>query len=54
MNQEPQDKLEVSRDVVEQLNAMVRNCAQSAAYGDGPDMSPPGPPPTPSLSSIDS
>jgi hypothetical protein len=46
MNQEPQDKLEVSRDVVEQLNDMVRNSAASSAYGQAPGMTPPGPSPT--------
>lgn len=47
MNQEPQDKLEVSTDVVEQLNGMVRNSATIGAHGQGPDMAP-GPGPTPS------
>jgi hypothetical protein len=45
MNQDSKEKLEVSRDVVEQLNAMVRNCATSVGNGQGP--SSPGPPPNP-------
>jgi hypothetical protein len=45
MNQEPQEKLEVSSDVVKQLNGMVRDCAASTGYGQGPDTSP-GPSPS--------
>lgn len=47
MNQDPQDKLEVSPDVIEQLNDMVRNSASIGTYDQGPDKSPPGPTPTP-------
>lgn len=47
MNQEPQDKLEVSNDVVEQLNDMVRNGAAAGNSAQGPDMQP-GPGPAPS------
>lgn len=45
MNQESQDKLEVSTDIVEQLNDMVRNAVAASAYGHGPDMTP-GPSPS--------
>lgn len=46
MNQDAQEKLEISRDVVEQLNGMVRSSAAAGAYGQGPDTSPgPGPAP---------
>jgi hypothetical protein len=44
MNQVQQEKLEVSRQVVEQLNGMVRNGAASNPHG--PDTAPgPGPAP---------
>ena len=46
MNQEPQDKLEVSTDLVEQLNDMLRTSAAAGAYGQAADMTPPGPSPT--------
>jgi hypothetical protein len=51
MNQETQGKLAVSRDVVEQLNAMARNSAAPANYAQDPRS--PGPPPTPNNSSVD-
>ncbi|MEO8673876.1 MAG: hypothetical protein ABI411_21410 [Tahibacter sp.] len=49
MNQKAQEKLEVSRDVVEQLNTMVRSSAGRGGPDQGPDTSPPGPPPTPQV-----
>ena len=53
MNQEPQDKLEVSSDVVEQLNGMVRGGATAGKSAQGPDMQP-GPGPAPSNPRIES
>ena len=47
MNQETKGKLEVSRDVVEQLNAMVRDSAGPAGYSQAPRT--PGPSPSTSL-----
>ncbi len=46
MNQETRGKLEVSKDVVEQLNAMARNSAAPVGYGQAPRA--PGPTPSPS------
>jgi hypothetical protein len=46
MNPKSQEKLEVSENVVEQLNAMARNCASPISYGQGPDTAPPGPAPS--------
>jgi len=48
MNQETKGKLEVSRDVVEQLNGMVRNSSGPAGYNHAPRT--PGPGPSPSIS----
>ena len=45
MNKEPNDTLEVSKDVVEQLNGMVRNGAASVGSGQAPRS--PGPAPSP-------
>lgn len=45
MNQESQGKLEVSRDVIGQLNDLVRNCAEPVGYGQAPRG--PTPPPNP-------
>lgn len=47
MNQENQGKLEVSRNVVEQLNAMARNSAAPGGYSQAPRT--PGPTPSPSI-----
>ena len=52
MNQQNKAKLEVSKNVVEQLNAMASRSAAPAAYGQAPRT--PGPPPTPRNSSADS
>lgn len=46
MNQKPQEKLEVSSDVISQLNAMARNGTASSAHG--PESSP-GPGPAPEI-----
>jgi len=46
MKQETKGKLEVSREVVEQLNAMVRNSAAPVSSGQAPRS--PGPTPSPS------
>ncbi len=53
MNTESQGKLEVSSDVVEQLNSMVRDSAAPGAYRVGPAGTP-GPNPTRPPKSIDS
>lgn len=45
MNQGSQEKLEVSRDVVNQLNDLVRNSAESVGNGQAPRS--PAPPPNP-------
>ncbi len=46
MNQKPQEKLEVSSDVIEQLNTMARNGTATRTYG--PEQVPgPGPAPAP-------
>jgi hypothetical protein len=47
MNQKPKGTLEVSKDVVAQLNAMVRNSATLDANGQSPRS--PEPPPSPKL-----
>jgi hypothetical protein len=44
MTQESQERLEVSKDVVEQLNAMTHNSAAPVGYNQEPRT--PGPPPT--------
>lgn len=53
MNQESQEKLAVSKSVVDQLNAMVQNNAETLTFGQSPDTTP-GPPPTPAQSASDS
>lgn len=45
MNQLSKEKLEVSRDIVDQLNGMVRNGAEPVGYGQAPRA--PTPPPNP-------
>lgn len=46
MNQEAQEKLEVSKDIVEQLSTMVRSSAAHGGYNQAPRT--PGPSPSPS------
>jgi hypothetical protein len=45
MNQESQERLEVSKVVVDQLNSLVRNSAEPVGYGQAPRA--PTPPPNP-------
>lgn len=52
MNSEPQETLDVSSDVVEQLGSMLRTGQPSNGYGQGP-MTNPSPPPDPRRSSAE-
>ena len=53
MSYESQEKLEVSRAVVEQLNAMASNSAASVGSGQAPRSPGPGPAPSPTQKSDD-